>query len=263
MAKLNVPFPFKGKWAGMSVYELKGVGTVGRLGWGPSSEDVATKLSYDVTRRLNKEFKACSKASKYLRRNFHPLEPARDHRLSNKVTGWLYDFLPLDTESEFGQRHILLSASPRLLEGINLSKNYPFDSVVRGGLSYVLSRETLSATVDLPALQAGVSFAPTGRQPYFKVVAALGLASDQLWQGDGYGFHRDYEQLYAAVAQSAWTPTAEGSGAMSLQLQYPSTPPDDHFALVLTVGVLMGTLNRRGGVEAVKYARCAKVLAAG
>jgi hypothetical protein len=263
MAKLTVPFPFKGKWAGISVYELKGVGTVGRQGWGPSAKAIATKPEYDITRRNNQEFKACSKASKYFRRTLHPLEWARDHRLSHKVTSRMYDFLPLDGESEFGKRQVFLSSSPRLLEGINLSERYPFDTVVRGGLSYELYRQTLSASIDLPALKAGVSFIPTGKQPYFKVVAALGVAPDLLWQGEGYGFDPSYEGFRPVQVENDWTPTAKGSDAESLQLQLPYTPPDDAFALVLTLGILMGTIGRRGGVEAVKYAGCAKVLAAG
>ena len=260
---MDVPFAFKGRWAGLTFYPLPGVGTIGRQYWGPTAEEIGTKPSYDLTRRNNKEHGGCSTASKYLRRTFHPLEPARDYAMSGPVTGWLKDFLPLDSESEFGKRHVLLSKAPRLLEGINLSEKHPFDAVVRGGISYVLDRDTLSAAVELPALKAGVSFTPTGQQPYFRMVAALGVAPDLLWQGDAYGFHRAYESMYPVVAESGWTPTAEGAGAMTLQLQLPYTPPDDHFALVLTLGMLMGTIGRRGQVDAVRYAGCAKVLGAG
>lgn len=95
--------------------------------------------------------------------------------------------------------------------------------------------------MELPALRAGVTFTPTGKQPYFKVVASLGVAPDILWQGGRYTFHYDYQQSFPQTAVSAWTLTAEGSEAMTLQLQLPYTPPDEHFALVLTLGVLMGT----------------------
>jgi hypothetical protein len=260
MAKIDAPFPMEGKWGGMTVYHLRGVGLVGRENSGPSAHDVLTKNSFDLTRRYSKEHGACSMASKYLRRTFHPLAPVRDYAMSGPVTGWLKDLLPYDTDSELGQRHVLLSRAPRLLEGINLSKRHPFDTVVRGGISYELLRETLHAAVSLPSLEAGISFTPPGKQPYFKVVAALGVAPDLLWQGDAYGFHRAYESFQPLSAESPWTPTAEGSEAMTLQLQLTYTPPDDHFSLVLTLGVLMGTPGRRGQVEAVKYAGCAKVL---
>lgn len=263
MAKIDAPFPFEGKWGGMSVYYLRGVGLVGRTGSGPTPEEMKTAGHYELPRRHGKEFGGCSRASKYLRRNFRALEPARDHNLSSEVTEWLQAYLPYDGVSPLGQRHIQLSKAPRLLEGINLSEKHPFDSVVRGGLTYELSREELAARIDLPALLPGVTFLPTGKQPYFRVMATLGVAPDLLWQGEGYSFHRAYEGFRPAVAESAWTPTAEGSEAMSLQLQVPYAPPDDHFALVMTVGILMGTIGRRGQVEAVKYAGCAKVLAAG
>lgn len=263
MAKIDLPFNYEGKWGGMSIYHLRGVGLVARSHSGPTAKDIKTGESHDITRRNNSEHGACSTASKYLRRTFHPLEPARDYGMSGPVTGWLKDYLPQDTDSEFGHRHVLLSKDPRLLEGINLSEKHPFDSVVRGGLSYTLSRGDLSASVQLPALRVGINLTPTGKQPYFKVVAALGVAPDVLWSAGGYSFDRAYESLHPAVVESAWVPTAEGLEATTLSLQLPYTPPDDHFALVLTVGVLMGTIGRRGGVEAVKYAGCAKVLGAG
>lgn len=263
MAKIEAPFPFEGKWGGMSVYYLRGVGLVGRTGSGPTPEEMKTADHYELPRRHGKEFGGCSRASKYLRRNFRALEPARDHNLSSEVTEWLQAYLPYDGVSPLGQRHIQLSKAPRLLEGINLSEKYPFDTVVRGGLTYTLSREELAARIDLPALLPGVTFLPTGKQPYFRVVATLGVAPDLLWQGEDYGFHRAYEQLYALEAGSAWTPATEGLEATSWTLQLPYTPPDDRFALVLTLGVLMGTAGRRGQLAAVRYAGCAKVLAAG
>lgn len=225
MAKIDLPFNYEGKWGGMSVYHLRGVGLVARSHSGPSAQDIKTDDSHDITRRNNTEHGACSTASKYLRRNFRPLEPARDYAMSGPVTGWLKDFLPQDTESKFGHRHVLLSKAPRLLEGINLSERHPFDSVVRGGISYALSREGLSATVALPALKAGVTLTPTGKQPYFKVVASLGVAPDILWQGGRYTCHYDYQQCFPQTAESAWTLTAEGSEAMTLHLQLPYTRP--------------------------------------
>lgn len=245
------------------MYHLKGVGLVGRLNSGPTPEAMKKDDNYELPRRYGKEFGGCSRTSKYLRRTFRPLEPARDYPMSGPVTGWLQAFLPHDSDSELGKRHIQLSKAPRLLEGINLSEKHPFDAVVRGGISYDLSRSMLSAVVELPALKMGVSFTPTGRQPYFKLVAALGVAPDLLWLGDAYGFHRAYERYQPVRTDSEWVTTAEGSEAMTLQVQLPYTPPDDRFALVLTLGVLMGSFGRRGQVEAVKYAGCAKVLAAG
>lgn len=73
---------------------------------------MATRPEYNIPRRNCSEHGACSTASKYLRRNFRPLEPARNYGMSGPVTGWLKDFLPQDTESEFGHRHILLSKVP-------------------------------------------------------------------------------------------------------------------------------------------------------
>lgn len=263
MAKITGPFSINGKIGHLSVYNLRGVGQVARQPWGPSAHDIETKPSYSVTRRNTSEHGGCSRASKYLRRNFHPLEPVRDHCLSGAVTGWLKAFLELDTESEYGKRHILLSRHPRLLEGLNLSERHAFDASVRGGLAYELRRDTRTATIRVPELLPGMNFTPTGRQPYFRVVATLGAAPDLFWTPAGYSLAPAYEQLFPAVARGEWLPTAQGSEAFTLELQLPTAPPDEHFALVLTVGVLMGTAGKSGRLEAVRYAGCGRVLAAG
>jgi hypothetical protein len=263
MAKLKLPFPLTGRWAGLSVYTMRGVdGPVARQPYGPSAKDIATKDCYSVTRRNNSEFRGQTAASQWLRCNFQPLEPIRDYTMSGPVTGFLKSFLALDTESEFGRRNIYLSKAPRLLQGINLSQQYPFDSIIRGGVDYTISREQLSASIEMPALQPGVSFIPPGQQPYFCVAATLGTAPDMFWTPYGYCPPSGYERLFPAVAQSGWFAAAKGSQALSLELSLPSTPPGEAFALVLTVGIIMGTAGKSGALEAVNYAGCAKVLAA-
>jgi hypothetical protein len=262
MAKIHPPFPLSGQWAGLSVYSMRGAkDQVARQPYGPSAKDIATKDCYNITRRNNSEHSGCSKASKWLRRNFHPLEPIRGYPMSGPVTGWLKPYLTLDTESAFGRRHICLSKQPRLLEGINLSERYPFDAVVRGGIAHHLNRETLSAHIELPALLPGTSFSPS-HHPYFRVAATLGLAPDVFWSPQGYSFDREYEQCFPQVAQSVWLATKAGSEALTLELQLPYPPPNAHFALVLTLGIMMGTAGKSGELEPVKYAGCAKVLAA-
>ena len=263
MARIKPPFPLTGRWAGLSVYPLRGVDDfVARQPYGPSAKDIATKDCYALTRRNCFEFRGQTAASKWLRRNFQPLEPIRDHPMSGPVTGFLKSFLALDTESTFGKRHLYLSRDPRLLEGLNLSGRYPFDAAVRGGVAYTLSRENLNATVSIPSLQPQINFTPPGGQPYFRAVATLGLAPDVFWTPQGYLPAQGYEQLFPAIVQSEWYPTAKGSQAHTLELSLPTAPPNEYFALVLTVGIMMGAPGKRGELEAVNYAGCAKVLAA-
>jgi hypothetical protein len=263
MAKIKPPFPFSGRWAGLSVYSIRGVkDQVARQPYGPSAKDITTKDCYAVTRCINSEFRGQTAASKMLRRNFQPLAPVRDHPMSGPVTSLLKSFLALDTESAFGKRNIYLSRGSRLLQGINLSQQYSFDAALRGGVEYTISRKNLSAIVSIPALQPRINFTPPGMQPYFRLVATLGLAPDVFWTPDEYILAVGYEQLFPAVAQSEWNPTAVGSDAQTLELRLPTAPPNDSFALVLTVGILMGTIGRSGHLEPAKYAGCAKVLAA-
>jgi hypothetical protein len=263
MAKIKPPFPLSGNWAGMSVYTMRGVEDyVARQPYGPSAKDIATKDCYAVTRRNNSEFRGQAAASQWLRRNFRALEPVRDYPMSGPVTGLLKSFLACDTENEFGRRNIYLSQAPRLLEGINLSRRYPFDASLRGGLHYTLNKEELTATVTVPPLKQRLNFNPPGKHPYFRVGATLGLAPDLFWSPLGYAPQEGLEPIFPTVAHSEWFPMAAGSKVLTLDLQLPYTPSNESFALVLTVGILMGTAGKRGELESVKYAGCAKVLAA-
>lgn len=97
--------------------------------------------------------------------------------------------------------------------------------MVHGGLSCHLSCETLAATLELAPLRADVSFTPVGRQPYFKVVASLGVAPDVLWQEDHYGFAAPYYDFRPVAVHTEWAPTATGTDAMTLQLQFPHPRP--------------------------------------
>lgn len=263
MAKVTSIFTFTGTVDGISVYSMRGIPEkVARKSWGPSREDIETKPSYDITRRNDSEHGGCSKASKWLRRNFRPLEPVRDHTLSGPVTGWMKSFLDLDTDSELGRRQILITRNPRLLEGINLSKRFAFDSVVRGGIDYRMNRETLSAVLRMPALLPGLNLALPDKNPYYRVVATLGAAPDVFWTPLGYAPQGDYSGFSPGVAESDWFPSASRSDPFTLELTLPYTPPTEHFSLVLTVGILMGTVSKSRATKPVKYAGCGKVLAA-
>lgn len=265
MAKLTGPFTFIGTIGDLSAYKMRGTDkTVLRLKWGPTAEDIQTKPQYDITRRNNREFDARSKGASLVQQVLQPLEPMRDYNLSGPLNGFMSRILKLDTEGVYGRRSLLLSRQARLLEGFNLNRRTPFDGTLRNGVGYTLSRETLSARVELPAFLPGTNFFPADRYPLFRVVAVLGLVPDLFLDNyNNYTPEAQWKHVFPVRAETDWQPVKSGSSAAALELALPYTPSGAAFSLLLGVGISFGTLKGEGTIEPVKYVGSAKVLAMG
>jgi hypothetical protein len=264
MAKLNGPLGFSGNLKGLSAYTMQGCeGIILRTAYGPSGDDIETKPAYDITRRNNKEFGGCSSAAKWIRRAFHPLKTLEDYNLSGALTGLLKPIMEMDLESEFGKRHVLVSRAPQLLTGLNFNRKHIFDSVVRNHVAYALSRESLSAKVEFPALLPSFTFFPPGAYPYYRIVMALGLVPDLFFTSAGYGPNGDYTSLFPQVIETEWYPAKSGSPALKLDALLPSAPANKDFSLMLSVGIQMGSVGASGAIEGIKYAGSGKILAIG
>ena len=120
MAKLHGPLNFTGKLDEISAYKRKDCeGIILRMGWGPSKEDIQTKDNYENTRRNNAEFGGRSTTGKYIKKLFDPLKTVLDYNISPVLNGLLKPVQNEDRESHWGQRNVLISRKPFLLEGLN------------------------------------------------------------------------------------------------------------------------------------------------
>jgi hypothetical protein len=81
----------------------------------------------------------------------------------------------MDTESEFGRRHIVLSKNPSVLEGFSLNRKRILESVVGAPISCVINRESLSAEVIIPTLMPVINFEPGIRSSFYSFQAVLGI----------------------------------------------------------------------------------------
>jgi hypothetical protein len=54
-----------------------------------------------------------------------------------------------------------------------------------------------------------------------------------------------------------------GSPATALEVKYPEAPPDEHYSVILAIGIRFGTMCDATTVEQVPYVGAAKVLAMG
>jgi hypothetical protein len=262
MARLTGPLAFTGKLDGISAFKRKGSNRVIlRPRYGPSKKDVDTKPSYDNTRRVNKEFGGRSTAAKWIRDGYHPLKPIADSDNLSNLNALLLPIQQLDTETEYGKRSVILSLNRGLLEGFNLNKWHPFESVIQNPVDCTVLREELKALISVPALIKGVNFIPPTAHPFFRVVAALSIVPDLYYHQVRYRPIGNYEGFRPGVVKTAWKAVNTHSEGINLELTLPATPPNDHFSLVLSLGIEMGTAKSLSLIEGIKYAGCGKIMA--
>lgn len=262
MAQLTGPLAFTGKLQGISAFKRKGSDRVIlRPRYGPNKKDVDTKPSYANTRRVNREFGGRSTTAKWIRDGYHPLKPIADSDNLPNLNALLCPIQLMDTENEYGKRSVRLSLNRSLLEGFNLNKWHLFESVVQNPVDCTISRPELKAMVTVPALLQGVNFIPPTAHPFYRLVAALSIVPDLYLQQDKYRPIGDYDGFRPAVVRTDWKAVNASSEATTLELAIPTLPPNDHFSLVLTIGIEMGTAKSLSIIEGVKYAGCGKIMA--
>ena len=266
MAKLKSSLVITGKLDNLSIYRMWGVDDpVVRMAGGPTREQIMTLPNCKRVRENNMEMGGCSTAAKWFKYAFWPQKALADYNITGQVNALMRSILYLDEESVRGQRNVLLTKNPRLMEGFSLNRKTTFDSVVRCPLAGSIDRNTLSAQVDIPALLPGINFFGLQTQAVYSIIAVLGIAPDVFYAGGRYQPNTGYPANNCKMVVSDWYPVLKGSPATTLDIQLNSVPPDQSFSLVLSVGIRYGALRGTsiqdaGSVEQVKRRGCAKIL---
>jgi hypothetical protein len=130
-----------------------------------------------------------------------------------------------------------------------------------------MSRESLSARVQIPSLLPGIDLLCSGEHEYYSFIVVLGIVPDLFHDNGKYRPSSfDYAQLGVEMTTTPWSAVHQSGPGMSLDLKMQRIPPDMHFTSMLSIGIRFGkatsgreTSNR--GVEQIPRAGCAKVLA--
>jgi hypothetical protein len=263
MAKLRTPFTFTGTLAGVTAYTRKDLDTpVLRTKGGPTKEQIESDDAFERTRCNISEFSGRSRTGKWVKQALMPLKLLADHNLGASLNPILKPIQEADTVSAHGKRHVELSKNPGLLEGFEVNRRVHLDSVVRNPVTCTISKESLSAQVEIGALLPGNNFLPQVALPFYRLVAALGPAPDIFFHAQGYRAVEGFEFTNPQSAYSDWFHTPSGSPAQTLALSLPQPPAATSFSLVLSLGISFGRMGARGWIEAVKYAGSGRILAA-
>jgi hypothetical protein len=265
MAKMLPGFGFTGSLANISAYTMRGSDTIIlRTKGGASKETIKTSPSFSNVRKNNAEFGGRSAATKKIMQVLYPQKALADYNIAPALNKLLVHVQRLDTTSMFGERHVLLSRNPQLLEGFDLNRDNNFSSIIRHPLSYSLSRDATTATITIPPLIPGINFFVPSKYPLFSLIGTLGVIPDMICKNDCYmpTLNSIGDYLFRQ-AVTPWLPCSGGSPASSLDFTIDKWPPGNDWSIMLCIGIRFGTIGNDGAPQQVKYAGAAKVLGMG
>jgi hypothetical protein len=260
MAKLK-GIQFTGKLGEVTAYTRAGVdGIIVRTSEGIDGKRVKFNKEFVRTQENNAEFGGCSTTASSARNTMTALLPLQDYNIHPALTKVFRLVQKMDGESNRGERHVFLSKAPRILEGFSLNRKVSFDSIVRSNLTHAISRETYSATIEIPSLVHGINLMPPQKHAMFQVVATLGIVPDMKYTKDGHTPVNEFAAGYAS-AKTPWQAVKGGLEPTTLELTIPNPPANgEALSLVLSVGIAFGEMITNTVVDQVRRAGAAKIL---
>lgn len=262
MARLTSNITFTGSLGDLSAYKMRGSEKIIlRTKSGPTKQKVKHSPSYAITRKLNAEFGGRSTACRWIMRGLHLQKPLADYNIAGPLNALLKPIQTLDKVSEYGKRSVCLSKQPLLLAGFPLNHHFPFDTIVRTPVVYTLSREELSASVDIAELIPGINLVVPGTHPFYRFVTQLAIVPDVFFEGDKYRADPGYDNQFPVTARSEWFAVESGSPDIQLALRLPTPPVNTAFSVILSVGICMGKVGHGGEIQQAKHAGAAKIVA--
>ncbi len=266
MAIIKGAIQMTGSIKGVSFYTVRGSDRViMRTKGGASKNKIATSPKFEGLRKQQKEWGGCAKFGSLTRYAFGGLHRLADYNLTPVLNGMGKNLMKLDTMSETGKRNLRLSAYRQALEGFNFNRNYPFNSVLRVGVTCEINRETLQATVKVPRINAANDIQNIQRLPYYRLIVVLGTVTD--WH------YSETEQAYipaelnlngvSEVYTSEWYQTQgiQNEQAITVQMtEQEQALVTDEVTVLVSMGIEFGTVGFTGEPVEVKYAGCGKVI---
>jgi hypothetical protein len=256
-----------GSIKGVSFYTRRGSDKViMRTKGGITKEKIEIAPQFEELRKNQQEFRGCSKFASLTRYAFGGLHRLADYNLTPVLTGMAKNLMKLDTESELGQRRILLSKHRQVLEGFNFNRNNPFNSVLRIGITGQIERTNLLATVTIPRINTDIDLVNIQRLPYFRIIAVIGTVADMHYDETEKAYVPAILELHGVskVNTGPWYPSQTIVPEQTMTVQLTEAQQgllSDDITLLLSVAVEFGTVGFAGETVEVKYAGCGKVVA--
>jgi len=255
-----------GSIQGLSFYTQRGSDKViMRTKGGAGKEKIATAPQFETLRKNQQEFSGCTKFGSQTRYAFGGLHRLADYNLTPVLNGMAKNLMKLDTVTPLGQRRIQLSQHKQTLEGFNFNRTYPFNTVLRVGITAVMDREHLHVSVTIPRINTDVDLVNIQRLPYFRIIAVMGTVSDVHYDETEKAYVPAVSDLHGTsrVVTSDWYPSQTIVPEHLMMVQMTDKQQSlltDEVSVLLSIAVEFGTVGFNGETTEVKYAGCGKVM---
>jgi hypothetical protein len=270
MGKLEPQGGYTGSVGKISVYKVRGSDKpIVRTKGGPTKRMIKTRDSFAATRRNNMEFGGRARVASQVQKILRPLKYLGDYNMAGPLNALLRPVQALDTESEHGERNVLLSKDPGLLQGFNLNRRTPFETIITNPLQYTISKEKLTASITIPKLIPGVNFFLPQSYAWYRFMVVFGIVGDVFFNANGYRSIMDrWSSLGLSMLQiTDWLNVAPQSPAVTVTFDFNEVKEgvldltgENNFSCLLGIGIAFGTM-LKGEVEMVKYVGGGKILA--
>ena len=266
MAKMNSPFPFLGTLGEVSVYKNRLTDTTCvRMKGGPSKYQVKTYPTCAGIREQNSEFYQCGAANRNMFLALWGVKHLTDYVLAGEFTKIIKAIQCEDHNNLRGQREIIFSRNRNFLEGFQLNRKNPFDTVLSHPIPTTIDRSVSKAIIELPEVVPGINFRNPWPYSSFRFIIGVGAIADILYL--------QKEKRYASLAERShhgskamhtdWQPADKRSAGQVIELGLrENLLPDEHTTMIVSVGIEFGT-NSYNGMIPVKHVGCAKFVAVG
>lgn len=266
MAIVKGPLQITGAVGELSFYTRRGSDKIiMRTKGGVSGDKIKRKPQYAGFRNQQKEWSGVTKLASGVRMAFGGLHRIADYNLTATLNGLANKMQKADSSTEKGKRPVQLSCFREAMDGFNFNRKEPFNSVLRVSVNFDVDRAELKATMNIPRINTAIDLVNTQRLPYFRLLVALGTASDMIFK-EGLN---DYVPMVGALhgaaetVSSVWFPSNAIVDAQQLVVQLSEKQKSrltDHVSVLLSMAVEFGTVGITGEPVEVKYAGSGKVM---
>jgi hypothetical protein len=266
MAIVKGPIQFSGSISNVSFYTRRGSDQViARAKGGISGDKIKRLPQFEGLRLQQKEWSGVTKLASGVRFAFGGLHRLADYNLTSVLNGLVNKMQKSDNTTEKGKRPVCLSQFKQALDGFNFNRKYPFNSVLRVSVSFEIDRDNLRASVSVPRINTDIDLLNIQRLPYFRIIVALGTASDMLFDENIKDYLPVVEGLHSAAAftTTVWFPSNSIVDEQTLSVQMTEKQINlltREVSVVLSMAVEFGTVGFMGEPVEVKYAGSGKVL---
>jgi hypothetical protein len=266
MAIVKGGIQLTGSIKGVSFYTQAGSDKViARTKGGATKQQIANSPKFAKLRLQQKEWSGCAKCASVIRGSFGGLHRLADYNLTPVLSGLVKNIQKCDTTHEIGQRSISLSLQRQALVGFNFNRNYPINGVLRVSPSWEINREKLLATVTIPRINTAIDLQNIQRQPYFRIIVALGSVSDMIYDAALNNYVPEVADLHGPSASTTgeWHSTQAVVPGHTLTVQMEEAQAallTDEVSVVLSIGVEFGMVGFTGETVEVNHAGSGKVL---